>query len=214
MKAIPNRRVLVALVAIVLHASLSAGQARAAGYGAFFEYGWDTVTTGGDLEVLPSLTGIPLSVFDRNSFGVGFSFDSNLARDRVFNNRLDVGFHITDFANVDAPGGKGLVVNNAFGFGLYRGEKSRLWIGPAVRVDADWYDIDDVVDVQVGWGPQIGFNRHLGRNLTATLSFAYNFKWGWFLLPNGSSVSYNDNFLAGSLAFYFRTSDDQYRSRP
>lgn len=205
-----SRRALVALVAIVLHASFSAGTTKAAGFGAFFEYGRDTVTTNGTLEVLSSITGVPPSAFDRNSFGVGLATDTNLARNKLFNNRFDIGFHASRFANLDADGGVGLMVNNAFGFGLYRRKSVRLWFGPAVRLNSDWYGSNDVVDVQVGWGPQVGLNVHLGENLTSTLTFAYNYKWGWWLDGSGANVEYTDNYLGVGLAFFFRTPGDQY----
>lgn len=209
MKPPSSRRALAALLAIVLHASFSAETSQAAGFGAFFEYGRDSITTNGTFEVLTSITGIPLSAFDRNSFGVGLATDTNLARNKLFNNRFDIGFHASQFANAAADSGVGLVVNNAFGFGLYRRKTVRLWFGPAVRVDADWYDYG-LVDVQVGWGPQVGFNVHLGENLTSTLTFAYNYKWGWFLDGSGANLEYNDNFLGAGLTFFFRTSGDQY----
>lgn len=220
-------RSLASWIALAFLATFDANTAEAAGFGGFFEYGRDFTGSGGDLGSAAATTGIPLSSLDRNEFGVGFSLDTNLARDRLFNYRLDLGFHAVDWANpnvITAGGtgnGYGFMWNNAFGFGVFRNEHFRLWLGPAGRLNFDYYSnsftsIADVADLQLGVGPEIGFNMHLGRHFTSTLSVAYNYKWGWYVFPNGSTfagnttVTHTDNYVGVNLAFFFRTSGDQF----
>jgi hypothetical protein len=219
-------RSLASLLALALLAGVHAESAEAVGFGGFFEYGRDFTGSGGDLAGAVANV-IPLSSFDRNEFGVGFSLDTNLARDRLFNYRLDLGFHVVDWANPNllaaagTQNGYGFMWNNAFGFGVFRNEHVRLWLGPAGRVNFDYYsnsftDTLDIVDVQLGVGPEIGFNMHLGRHFTTTLSVAYNYKWGWYAFANSNTfnndvtISHTDNYVGVNLAFFFRTSGDQF----
>jgi len=232
MRKLHPRYVLTASILIALLASLTPGTALATGFGAYFEYGHDWTAGGGQLGNAATLSGNSpafRAAFDRNEFGIGFALDTNLAKDRVFNYRLDLGFHIDDWTNNAGPpflgytNGYGLMWNNAFGFGVVRTENFRLWIGPAARMNVDYYsnanpflgNLADIVDFQVGVGPQIGFNTHLGRHLTTTLSVAYNYKWGWYFAPNSvfftnTSFSHTDNYVGVNLAFFFRTSGDQF----
>ncbi len=55
----------------------------AVGYGAYFEYGHGTghvEPVGGDIE------------FDENKYGFGFALDTNVAKNSLFNYRLNIGY--------------------------------------------------------------------------------------------------------------------------
>jgi len=108
---------------------------------------------------------------DVGRFGVGFVFDTAVAKDKLFNYRLNaaivgVDLELTsdrfpgDNADVDLVG---LALDNTFGFGVLRSEKVRLWIGPRVRVGFYTGDVedDDVTAAEFGIGGVFGANFHV-----------------------------------------------------
>jgi hypothetical protein len=209
------------------------GTALAGGYGFFLEYGRNIAAPGGDISAeLDYLNaelinqfgfGFPesdvLDLLDRNEFAIGFSMDTNVAADRLFNYRLDVGYHrsawVDDlFATVSGFGSSnGVMLNNVFGFGVLRTSAVRVWLGPAIRMNFDVYPDAELFDYQLGVGPQLGINLNTGSVFTIVLSSAYNYKWGWFLdtsvLEEGVT-SHRDHYVSVNLSFLFRSSGDQF----
>ena len=159
--------------------------ARATGLGLYFEYGnvfggQLDQTIGGDLD------------FDEDQFGGGFSVDTNVAADRLFNYRLDVGYHRVEgeygtFGDLD---GNGLVLHNSFGFGVFRNHRVRVWLGPAVRLNFDSFDdvpiYGDVFKFGVGVGPEVGINLHTEDSLSIGLTTGYQIRYV-LAVPDGSS---------------------------
>jgi hypothetical protein len=77
--------------------------------------------------------------FDRNSdvkkFGIGFVLDTCLAKDNLFNYRLNAGFakmNISNEKNMPDMTGNEYHLYNTFGFGVFRSEIVRFWLGPQI----------------------------------------------------------------------------------
>ena len=195
---------------------LWSGSAFAGGWGAYIEYGRDWATNGGDLS---GLTSAQLEAFNRNELGVGLVYDTNLAKDSLLNYRIDFGYHRAAFAdstsNLLLGASNGVMINQALGFGLLRNSLFRLWVGPALRGNIDYFGQTDLFNGEVGIGPQAGFNLHLGDRFSAVVTMAYNYKWGWFVQTNGftgfGTSTHRDNVLTVNLAFFFRGSEDKFQ---
>lgn len=167
-------RPFVLMLVVVVLASVQ--DARATGLGLYFDYGNvfdgqldDTIA--GDID------------YDEDHFGGGFSFDTNVAADKLFNYRLDVGYQHVEgeygaFGDLD---GDGFVLDNAFGFGVFRSDLARVWIGPAVRLSFDFFDnvpvFDDVFKFGVGVGPEVGVNLHTGDLVSIGLTGGYQIRY-------------------------------------
>lgn len=129
--------------------------------------------------------------YDEDHFGGGFSVDTNVAADRLFNYRLDVGYqHVEgDYGLYGKTDGDGIVLDNAFGFGVLRNERVRVWLGPAVRFSFDFFDdvpvFDNVFKFGVGLGPEIGVNLHTGDLVSIGLTTGYQFRYV-LAVPDGS----------------------------
>ena len=115
------------------------------------------------------------SDFDTDDTGSGFGFvlDTAVAKDRVFNYRLNVGFERKDydFESDDTLEIDNFVVVNDFGFGVVRTPKIRFWLGPELKIasgsgSADDDDDFDVDLVSVGLGPVLGLNVHVSKLVT------------------------------------------------
>ncbi len=115
---------------------------------------------------------------DTSRVGFGFTFDTAVLKDDVFNYRLNAGFEAFDadfvagsFSDTAELGG--IAVDNSFGFGLLRTENVRLWAGPRVRVaiyggEFESNSGDDIVLFEFGVGGVIGANFKVG----PTVAFA------------------------------------------
>ena len=67
--------------------------------------------------------------------------------------------------------------------------------------------------VRDAFGPQAGFNFHLGDRLSLVLSSAYNYKWGWSVDTSGFNAplqGHRDHYISVNLALLFRSSGDVF----
>jgi hypothetical protein len=220
-------------------ASLTASAAHAGGYGIYTEdeHAWTSIE--GDLSF-----NSPVKVnrdFDGFMRGVGFLYDTNVATDTLINYRVRVGYRAgkrnwnkkrtvtlesrtcqedplcesSEFKQ-DSETVQGLTFNQTLGFGLIRRPEYRVWMGPTMRVNVDWYGADthlDIVDVSVGGGPEIGVNYHLNDRMSATASFSYNFMYfGEYFETVGHDKRFDgsQHLLTLSVGFLFRTEFDLF----
>jgi hypothetical protein len=113
---------------------------------------------------------------------LGFVLDTSVAKDKLFNYRLNVGlssFDIEESGESDYSGLErfGLSIDSTFGFGVFRIKPLRLWIGPQIRVGFYGGETDefalDVYAVTFGVAPVLGANVNLGRVVSLSLSTGY-----------------------------------------
>ncbi|MCP5040239.1 MAG: hypothetical protein GY944_04365 [bacterium] len=213
-----NSRAWVLFVVASGSALLLASVAQAAGFGGYVYYG------NGDGEVEPF--GFREYDYDSDKFGVGFAFDTNVSRDLLFNYRLTAGY---EFVDRELEVGRswnsnGVSINNTFGFGLFRSERLRVYLGPAVRLNVARIDDKvrsadfDVVEFGIGAGPEAGVNLHLGERLSASLSLSYQYMYIAEAVDDKDDVirksdetsEGNEHLLTVGLTFFFRTSSDTY----
>lgn len=101
--------------------------------------------------------------------------DTAVAKNRVFNCRLGLGFERKNYEDEDGDTLEidNFVIENDFGFGVVRTPKIRFWLGPEIKIaSGSGYvdtDLDEDVDdnlVSVGIGPVLGLNFHAGKLVT------------------------------------------------
>lgn len=179
--------------------------------------------------------------FEDTMLGVGFLFDSNVSTDELLSYRFRLGYRhanrkwdkkqtvivrrrIEEIDYVEqtitfesvSQRVQGLTLNQTVGFGLIRRPEYRLWAGPTVRLNVDWYGVAtglDMVDVSVGGGPEIGINYHLGDKLSVSASFSYNYMYfGEHFELQGDDFRFDgsQHLLTLSIGFLFRTEYDRW----
>jgi hypothetical protein len=202
-----------ALASIVLVASA----ANAIGLGAYFEYGRGIAQQESGL-------GFDLD-FKENKYGVGFALDTAVARNRLFNYRLNFGyqrssreFDIGPGANVDL---NGFTLNQMFGFGVLRTRNLRLWLGPSLRLGIDFVDEDipraNWLDLGIGGGLAAGLNVHTGSIGSAAFTLGYQYLYvGEFIY--GDTVSTDvfnggEHLISFNLSYFFRSGRDHFEPR-
>jgi len=112
---------------------------------------------------------------DVSQFGAGFVLDTAVAKDRVFNYRLNV--ELTGLSAETESGsaydGFAFNVFNTFGFGIVRTEKVRFWLGPQIGfgyfyadkpTDYGYYETytSSIEGATVSVGPMAGININIG----------------------------------------------------
>ncbi|MDL1968971.1 MAG: hypothetical protein LWW97_10630 [Deltaproteobacteria bacterium] len=160
---------------------------------------------------------------DAKFSGYGFIFDTAVAKDEVFNYRLQIGYEdaeydidsvydgdlhidISDFVGNFKLDIDRFVIDNTFGFGIVRKENFRIWIGPQLRIgymsgdgtmtliDGTKLNLDFDDGLVLGLAPVIGVNFNFINNLTIGVDLGYRF-----------------NFFVGSVdKTYYRLFDSGY----
>jgi len=167
------KQVVVSCVCLAAMFILGTSNAGAAGFGF---YG----TLGGDRSSTWSNDNGPSYKVKTEHQGAGFVFDTAVAQDKFFNYQLNLGYD--EFTSKTAGSSNdlklsGLMISNAFGFGIVRTDGFRLWMGPEIRlawprgshlgVDYDFFG--------VGAGPVLGMNFNLPGTVSFTAKAGYQF---------------------------------------
>ncbi|MEI6970105.1 MAG: hypothetical protein WCL44_01190 [bacterium] len=122
---------------------------------------------------------------DLSSIGLGFVLDTAVARDSLFNYRLEIGYERRQdtFDNDFTFDTDLLVLNNTFGFGIVRSHVVRVWLGPQLRIFGGTGSggntsggNTDVTMLGAAAGLALGANFHLGDvvSLCISSSFLYS----------------------------------------
>jgi hypothetical protein len=184
-----KRLLMLQVLAFSLVCILGISSASALGLGAYYNQGW------GDGEVeYDDWDDDDYNHYDFDDIDIendyktrmiGFMLDTNVARDSIFNYRLNIALD-----EMEPKSGKdidGYVMDHTFGFGVLRNQNVRLWIGP--QINLSYYTDDDFDMFGLGFGPAIGVNIHAGDKISFTVTSGYKYN---FLI--GSEDRYDDDF--------------------
>lgn len=108
--------------------------------------------------------------------GIGLIFDTTVAKNRLFNYRLNIGSEAVEY-DIDGGGTfetTGWFMSHDFGFGLIRKKNLRLWAGPEVRLSYSEGELENDSSTELhmatfGIGPVVGLNLNFGKKLTLAL---------------------------------------------
>jgi hypothetical protein len=120
---------------------------------------------------------------DTSRVGGGFVLDTAVAKDKLFNYRLNIGVE-TFVSDLDELAVEmdlsGVAIDNTFGFGVMRGDTVRLWLGPRLRLGFFDGDVQpeiapntDIYLLEVGLGGVFGANFNIGSTVTLGLTTGY-----------------------------------------
>lgn len=140
------------------------------------------------------------------SGGAGFVLDTAVGEGR-FNYRLNFGYdNVIDSGSrfVTGPSMHRIIISNAFGFGLIKTEKVRIWMGPEVGLSCQFNTYRDrkfFVIFQAG--------AVLGINLNAGNGFTFSVEFG---LRGGGGPNMNYKMPIGSLRYGYGYGYPGYRT--
>jgi hypothetical protein len=140
---------------------------------------------------------------DTKLLGAGMVLDTAVARNRVFNYRLNVGYEKLKVDNVqiyETDRLESLVIDQDFGSAVYMSDTARIWFGPELRV------LIAHDEFAMGVGPVLGINLHTGKEATVALKLGYLFT----SFAPGSADYDKESHAFLNLAILFRTEGDQY----
>jgi len=153
--------------------------------------------------------------------GLGIVLDTRVARNGLFNYRLNLGFYSasqsysTDEYNTSYDGFKFYIMDHTFGFGIVKTRFMRLWVGPQLRISYMNYELTDTFGTEsqygLGYGlaPVLGANFNFGSVFTVAVDMGYRFgsyagSWeydGSYYDSSDFTRSENQFFLNLSLIF-------------
>jgi hypothetical protein len=185
-------------VLLITAALLSASHAFAAGVGPYITgtYGimkWNYEPDSLSAEQIPYES-------DIRKIGLGLLFDTNVSKDRLFNYRLNLGLDYISINNnkrsktetyyqaynipaeLNDRNCIGFHANNSFGFGLYRTESYRIWVGPQVGFGF-YYDDKDKSNITKSpfWnyffmaGIASGINMHIAESYSLAIDCGFRY---------------------------------------
>jgi hypothetical protein len=207
------RRFVVSIVCLAAVFAFAVSDASAFGLGVYHGMGWgsgeQTIDFDNDYEY--TYEG------KTDHWGAGLVFDTAVAKNRLINYRLKIGYESLNFDVDDAfykVGGRtvhintddysrelemdGIMMEHAFGFGVIRGKRVRLWLGPEVRfaylggrpkVGGDLQEDEEFEMYGFGFGPVVGLNLNLGSMVTLAwdTGFHYTLYFGEYTDSDGDN---------------------------
>lgn len=234
-------KLILTAVAVATAAVLTSSAAQAGGYGLYLEGEFSQASI--DRKFSFAAEKIDRD-FKSAMGGVGFIYDSNVARDEPINYRIKIGYRHgrrkwddetdigipsagePDDVGVSAPTiitfepkskwVPGLTFNQTVGYGFIRTPLYRVWAGPTLRLDVDWYGVAtnlDVVDLAVGGGPELGINYHLNDHLSLSASLSYNFLYiaeHFETTGTDRRLQGSQHLLALTVSLLFRNESDRW----
>jgi hypothetical protein len=143
-------------------------------------------------------------------YGGGIVIDSTVSKNQVFGYRFTAGYeqYIVTFPDLNANSDPvhRVSMSHTFGFGMFRSESVRLWMGPRIGMHylfkhESGYNIDAVgADALLGLGLNI--------NAGDTFTFFFDLGFGYMGIYNIKTSEIGHSFgIDGKLGFMFRIND-------
>lgn len=101
---------------------------------------------------------------DRMFFGAGFTLDSTVAMNNLFNYRMHLGYTSSSIG-IGKYNHNIINLQNSFGFGVVRLQNFRFWLGPHVHF---FYDFT-LEHMDINAGLALGFNYNMAKLISLTL---------------------------------------------
>lgn len=134
--------------------------------------------------------------------GGGLVWDTNLAYNRVFNYRMELGVNYVSIGSIGDSIGVSWV--HYFGFGIVRTKMVRLWIGPQFTVIGLASGVTGAIG---GMGFAMGLNLNFGNVFTLFFTGSGRFIGG---IADGNGVYGADGMI--NMGIMFRVAKDVYSS--
>lgn len=237
------RRRILWFCAVMVAILLIPAQGSCDGYGFYgWGRGWPTIGVPGALEdMVPEFKDLEIDL-RHDHFTLGYMHDTASTREDRFGWRFNLGLDIvvTKFEGTSAIGGLdfgiealssdlydaigyGFATKLAYGIGIVRTDRVRVWAGPSVRLNANYVDqkaasfeemgLSIEVDpwgiiMSLGGGLEGGVRYDIGTDLSIDVStgFHYNF-FGYYqdsnLKINAQSLEEDRSFFTGQEPFVF-----------
>jgi hypothetical protein len=207
----------VALLIAFISSAVPTKQAQATGYGVYFDYAFGPID--------PDIDWVLPTQYDTGRISAGFTLDTAVARNKLFNYRMNLGYeHVNEkYQDVTFSRFNGGSFENIFGFGVYRSKLMRVWLGPSLRISAGVLDERSVggsvpgsiVNLTAGGGLAVGVNLHTGNVGSASLTIGYQYAYQGRFASGGGVVipSYlqgRDQRVNFNFAYFFRGKGDRF----
>jgi len=177
------------VISLAVAAILSPMLLQAGGVGVYIPYSIGHKTTG-TMYSESGTNDFSLDETVENKAGFGLAFTSNLGKEDMFAYTLGLEYSNPKFEHFSSSSTKFGIINT-FGFGVYRNDMVKLWVGPRLNLGYESYDNNgySYSGLEIGIAPAIGINVNLPGNVSITFDIDYKFAW------QGGSASGSAGFL-------------------
>ena len=224
-----KKNCLIQLVAVAVFMLLPhlLSESQAAGIGIYYTVGSGTGNWSledGDDYIEDFYDTAPMDI-EVSGSGYGFVFDTNVAKNKIFNYRLSIGVENNEYELDFSPDDEIIpadaftedvdinyfVVDNTFGFAFFKTPAIRIWAGPELKIaygngDSDRYD--NITMLKLGIGPVVGLNFNIGKLFTIGVTSGYLFEGvqGYGENPDGDDADFD-----GSNTYFYMNLSVLYR---
>ena len=226
------RKNVLTIGAILAATLLLPGAAAALGLGANVTYSYRTGTWAGEDVNLGGNSTYEDMDFSSNDLGFGFTLDTAVAKDKLYNYRLNINYQHSWF-DVSLPEPPtalteikefeydGFEIENIFGFAVMRREDLRWWVGPSIRISAGrallrgngGSLVQNVPQLDAGAGLVTGVNLHRGKHLSVGGTFGYHINWSLLEYQEPIEIQYTGatHRVSLGLTVLYRFKGDTFR---
>lgn len=162
----------------------------------------------------------------RNTYGFGFVLDTFVAHDELLSHRIGFGVSFGKMTLEDNSFSEDVsqINYNLFymaGFGIFRNEIMRLWIGP--RMDfgystgefSTYYNNDEYNEFSFGLGLFAGINFHVSESISIGIECGYSWTYinGWDESQDIPLISdFSKHNIISAITIFYRMGDEYYTS--
>jgi len=203
-----KRFIVIQLVSLLLAVIFFTSSAMAIGLGFYLNPG----IFGGEADWTLESTGYKPSDYtqDTEHTGFGFVLDTAVAKNSLFNYRLNLGmeeFTSEGGANTAEYELDSFVIDNTFGFAVFKNKLVRIWLGPQIRVSISDGEIKDFEDFDIslfgfGIGPVFGANFNLGKVFTPAVTIGCRYT-SYFGTGESKISSYECDYTITETTLFF-----------
>lgn len=216
------RTAVKSISAFLITASLimSAGLVHAAGWGLYGLGGTGTFNIDLDFDSGQKAK----AKGDALKLGLGFAYDTNVARDELINYRLNIGFENYDMSVDNSSSSESMRafnIDNTVGFRIINNKTLRFWAGPEVRLgymkgSGNGFT-DDAESIVYGIGGALGVNMQLSQEYAIAFTTGVRNEWYNGTFDSGAGIKGDldgsGTFGYFTATFLFKSLEDKYSGK-
>ncbi|MGB6019005.1 MAG: hypothetical protein WBF77_05360 [Sulfurimonadaceae bacterium] len=141
------------------------------------------------------------------SVGLGFVFDTNIGKNKIFNYRLNLEYSLAEIDSSSRPYSNSFSkhkynIVNTFGFGVVTERYVRFWVGPRLNIQYEHASGSSSIQTQNSYGVGLAAAAGLNVILGQKVSLAFDVDYHGALMFGGEDYKVYDGVTTGDTTYY------------